>query len=697
MMIRLNKNRPLCLSVTLTITLLFSSPHLRAQPVIPFPTPKPEFTGSIHASNAAPGAIAKSASPTAARANTSVSALRSFFEAYDKNDGKRAAALQDKLSSPLDQKIAAWMMATTSTRGFSYQTLRQNQQKVANWPGQDAMRLAQERTLIKDGLGRAGVSALPSHPQTDEGKLLQVHAYLESGDKARAASLIKRYWVSENFTPQQEQQILQRYGALLGAADHKARADRLLYDERANSALRLSRYLSPSDQALVQARIAVIRGRADAGKLLAALPANAKREPGYFFANVQHLRRADKWVEAAKVMMAAPTEPRLLGDADAWWIERRLVSRKVLEVGHPKFAYHIASNHSANGDVTKVDAEFHSGWYALRFLNDPNTALKHFQAIERLSNKPLSRSRAYYWMARAYEAGGNPAQATTHYQKAAQLSYTYYGQLALRALGQNSIALPPLPATNDAKAGFEANPFVQVIRRLDEAGQSGRSGIFYRHLAQTLESPAEITLLAALAEENDLHPLALQIGKLAVARGVDVPRLAFPLGAIPENAGISKTQKALAYAIARQESAFNVAIVSRADARGLMQLLPSTAKQTARQIGVAYKPALLTRDAAYNARLGSAFLANLLERFGGSYPLAFAGYNAGPSRSQEWIARFGDPRKNAIDAIDWVEAIPFSETRNYVQRVMENYQVYRYRLEGAPLTIDRDLNTGTPS
>ena len=683
---------------SLVMLLMTSTTVSLAETLAPVPHQKPAFTDPISTQSlTSQGAVPRNFNVPSTN-GTSVQPLKSFFLAMSKKDGERAIQLKEYLSHPLDIKIAAWMMATTSTRGFSYQTLRQSQKEVAHWPGQATMALAQENTIVKARLANAHVaSALPKRPSNDEGKLLQLQSYQKTGNHNRVASLVRDYWVSENFTAAIESKILSQYGSLLNQKHHKARADRLLYDERANGALRLLPRLSKSDQALVKARVAVIRKRPNAGKLLANLPASAKREPGYFFAKVQHLRRADKWVDAAKVMMAAPTAQSQLTDPDEWWIERRIVSRKVLEAGHPKFAYRIASNHAAKRAVRKVDAEFHSGWYALRFLNNPSAALKHFKAIQQISSRPLSQSRALYWIARAYQALGDKPKAIAHYKAAGRYSHTYYGQLALQTMGHNSINLPRLPSTSHARSAFNANGFVKVIKRLNEAGQSGRTGLFYRHLAQTMTSPAEITLLASLADKHGLYPISLQIGKLAVGRGIQVQRLAFPLGAIPKSAGISNNKKALAYAIARQESAFNKAIVSHADARGLMQLLPGTAKQTARSIGISFKPELLTRDAGYNARLGTTFLSSLIERFGGSYPLAFVGYNAGPRRSDQWIARFGDPRKNAIDAIDWVEAIPFSETRNYVQRVMENYQVYRHRLENAPLTIRRDLNGGIPS
>lgn len=659
------------------------TPHL-----IPFPTPRP-------VKNDAPQ---KTSIHLGSTKTTSSVPLKAFFRAYGKKQAQASLDIKNTLHHPLDRLIAEWMVATGSGRGFSYQTLGKSAAQVKGWPGQGAMTLAQERALINAGQASGTVArALPARPVTDDGKILQIRSLLANRNKGEAAAKLRNYWVSENFTASRERHILKTFGSLLHSTHHKARADRLLYDDRASGALRLLPFINKRDHALIKARTAVIRRQKNAGQLLAKLPQHAKQNASYHFSLVQHLRRADKWVKAGKAMMSAPKDPALLVDQREWWIERRMVSRKVLEAGHPRLAYQIAADYQSSHKISQIDAEFHAGWYALRFLDTPNIALRHFNAISRMSNKPLSQSRAFYWTARAHQASGNNTKATENYRTAGRYSHTYYGQLALQALGKNSISLPNLPSTDSARAHFEERPFVRVIRRLNEVGQKGRTGIFYRHLASTLKNPAEITLLSALADKNHLYPISLQVGKLGFSKGVAVPRLAFPLGAIPKGAKISRSNKALAYAIARQESAFDITAVSRANARGLMQLLPETAKRTARSIGIPYKAEKLTRDGAYNARLGSAFLGQLIKRFGGSHVLAIAGYNAGPRRSDEWISRFGDPRKNAVDAVDWVEFIPFAETRNYVQRVMENYQVYRHRLDNAPLTIKRDLNHGQPS
>ncbi len=640
---------------------------------IPFPTAKP-------------GATSKNIEFDKSKS------FASFLNAFNQKQDNQALMLAATLTG-LDKELASWLIATDRSRSFSYETIKHHQAFVANWPGQTAMQRAQEERLIKFPSSTNLANTLSKKPFTAEGKILQIRSLFIAGRHNEARQKLSAYWLEENFSPSEESQILKDFSSHLSQVMHEKRVRRLLYDERVNAALRILNFLPAKLQALTRARIAVIRKQEQAASLLEALPQGLKKHEDYFFAKVQYLRRQDQWIESGHVMRQAPiqtTYPR------KWWIERRLVSRKVLEAGHASLAYEIAANHGARKNATIVDAEFHAGWYALRFLNAPDRALIHFKKIVSHSKRPLSQSRGLYWMARSYKAMGNNKEALAFFQRSAHYRHTYYGQLALEELGIHNLALPAISTPpQSVQQGFDQNKFVRVIKQLTAHGAKGRTGIFYRHLSQNLKHPDEIVLLARLAEKSDLHQIALQIGKTAISRGIDVPRLAFPLGAIPESINLSSDKKALAYAIARQESAFNISITSSANAKGLMQLLPSTARDTARHLNIAYHPEKLTRDAAYNAILGSAFLNQLIKRFGSSLPLAFAGYNAGPSRSQEWIKRFGDPRHNTIDAIDWVEAIPFSETRNYVQRVMENLQVYRYRLKGAHLTISKDLNGGT--
>jgi soluble lytic murein transglycosylase len=285
--------------------------------------------------------------------------------------------------------------------------------------------------------------------------------------------------------------------------------------------------------------------------------------------------------------------------------------------------------------------------------------------------------------------------ALRHYRAAAHYGGTFYGQLATQHLGQRKLAVShPRPSAQD-KARFASRELVRAIALLEASNYAWRAEIIYRELAENLNSAEELAMLAARAERQGKHTLALQIGKIGHRRGLDVDTVSWPVGAIPSNARIGDTGLALAYAIARQESAFNAAAVSPAKARGLLQLMPGTAKLMAKKVGLKYSQAKLTTDPAYNARLGAAYLSEQLDNFSNSYILTFVGYNAGPRRAREWITAYGDPRSRPIDeVVDWIERIPFTETRNYVQRVMENYQVYKSRLSKKPFDIERDLRLG---
>jgi soluble lytic murein transglycosylase len=392
-------------------------------------------------------------------------------------------------------------------------------------------------------------------------------------------------------------------------------------------------------------------------------------------------------------MLKAPRDAKSLVDPDAWWIERRVLSRELLDIGKPQIAYRLAAAHSAESSTMAVDAEFHAGWYALRALNDAATAQKHFTRIAEISSRPMSASRAYYWMGRAAEAGGG-GSAKQLYQRASYYGTSFYGQLAAAKLGNNVLSLPyPKPSAED-RARFDSREPVRAIRRLESIGYGNRAQSLYINMAQELSSVGELALLAVMAERNSNHYLSLRVGKIAAGRGLDVGAMSHPTGAIPANANIKGSGAALAYAIARQESEFNISAVSSAGARGLLQLLPGTAKGVAQRAGLAYSDKRLTTDAAYNATLGAHYLGEQIERFNGSYILTFAGYNAGPRRASEWVAKYGDPRGQNIDnVVDWIERIPYTETRNYVQRVMENYAVYKSRLYGNA-NIQQDLISG---
>ncbi len=482
------------------------------------------------------------------------------------------------------------------------------------------------------------------------------------------------------------------FSGLLTTADHRARMNYLMYRERASQAKRFSTL--GEAQSLYKAWAGVISRAKNVDALIAAVDKSWSKDPALLFIRIENLRRKQDFEAAAKLLEQMPRDRKALINGRAWWDEQRIIARGLADLGQFREAYRIVSRHAATEATDIADAEFHAGWYALRALNDPDTASRHFARILEVSNRPLSASRAWYWLGRASEASKD-GKAGQHFARAAQHSSTFYGQLAAARIDKPGIEIPyPRPSSAD-RARFEGREAIQAIARYEAAGHGWRAQSLYRALADQLDSPGELALLSARAEKSEGgHQLSLQIGKTAYARGIDVPALAFPVGVIPSSANIAGSGKALAYAIARQESAFNPAAVSPADARGLLQLLPSTAKGVAARHGIAYAPEKLTRDPGFNATLGAHYLGEQIDAFGGSYILTFIAYNAGPRKVPEWIERYGDPRGKSIDeVVDWIERIPFPETRNYVMRVMENYQVYKSRL-GQKTDILHDLRFG---
>lgn len=692
-----------CSSLAASASLLiFLSSSALAQSTLPelapLPFSRPQASSGLSAIDGAMATGSVAAFSAAGMAADLLAAdpstlLRSGLDAIASGEIGTARGVRDAIKKDtLEHRLLTWAIASSGGANLSSAEIEAAIQELASWPGLDALHANMERALNREDAGpRAVLAAMADRPpQTAEGVMILARARLAMGQVDAARMVLSPFWRTQKLSAQDEQAILREFGGLIPVFDHRFRMERMLYDERIASAERVA--VLADGRELARAFTAVARNERNAGELLDLVPED-QRSAAYIFARARHLRRTGKYSEAATVMLSAPTDASLLVDPDAWWIERRVLSREMLDLGDPKTAYKLAAAHAAESPAQAADAEFHAGWYALRGLKDAEAGARHFARIAEIAEGPISLSRAYYWLGRTAEAGG-PGDAGAHYERAAAYSTAFYGQLAAAKLGRETVLAEPPSPTEADRSTFEARDAVKAIRRLDAAGHGYRSTDLYRALSQELTSVGELALLAGMAESQGNYFLALRIGKWAAARGLDVGGLTHPVGAIPASADIASPGKALAYAIARQESEFNAGARSGAGALGLLQLLPGTARDMARKAGLSYAPARLTSDAGYNATLGARYLDEQLGRFAGSYVLTFAGYNAGPRRAQEWVERYGDPRGKDIDTVvDWIERIPFHETRSYVQRVMENYQVYKMRLSGQ-MEIATDLVSG---
>ncbi|KQV63893.1 lytic transglycosylase domain-containing protein [Rhizobium sp. Root1220] len=623
--------------------------------------------------------------------------LKTGLDALAAKNPLQAIAVRNGMRlGTLDRHILTWAIATSGQRGVPSSEIAAAAQELQGWPGLAKLRAYSERAIYDENPSSSAVLAAfgETAPETTTGAMILSRALVATGNQNQAAKYIRKVWRGEGLDKSTEDKILVEFSGLLTVADHKARMDYLMYRNRAAQAKRFGDL--GQAQSLYKAWDAVISKAPNAGTLLAAVDGRWAGDPGLLFARIEYLRKQEKYPEAATLLQKMPRDRNELVNAGEWWNEQRIISRGLVDQGQFKSAYGIVARYAATTPTDIVEAEFHAGWYALRGLQDATSAQNHFRKILDFSSGPISVSRALYWMGRAAEAGA-PGKAADFYTKAAGYPTTFYGQLAGEKLGRKTLNVSyPSPSEADRRR-YQDREAVQAIARLDAAGHGWRANGLYLALADQIKSPGELAILSAQAERSGDHHLSLQVGKIAYSRGVDVAALAFPLGVIPGSANISGSGKALAYAIARQESAFNPAAVSVADARGLLQILPGTAKAVAKRHNIAYSKDKLTADAGYNATLGAHYLGEQIDAFGGSYIMTFIAYNAGPKRVPEWIDRYGDPRGKSIDTIvDWIERIPFPETRNYVQRVMENYEVYKARL-GQPANIERDLVGGRSS
>lgn len=619
--------------------------------------------------------------------------LKAGLDALKQDDLKNARAIRDSLpKASLDRHILEWAIALSGDPAVPSREIALAAADLPGWPGLIALRRNFERALYRENPpAKDVVTAFASSlPQTPVGAALLARALVAQGNSKAAQEVLAPLWRKSVISSEDEQAILSEFGNVLTADDHFHRMSAMLYGERPASAGRVAKLANA--EPLFAAWSAAIRKDPKTATLLKAVPAENQKAAGFQFAKVLWLRKTGKLKDAAKVMAEAPAVAASLIDPDAWWNERRILARSLWDAGQGKLAYQTASMHAAQSPSAAAEAEFHAGWIALRALKDPKLAEAHFTRLLNISTTPQSLSRGYYWLGRTIAASGrDPADA---YRRAAHFGTTFYGQLAAAKTGASTLEISTPAASASELKQFETREAVSAIRRLQAAGHGTRARTIYFGLAEELASVGEIALLAGEADKIEDHFVALKVGKIAAARGLDVGALSHPLGAIPADADIAASGKALAYAIARQESEFNTGAVSKAGALGLLQLMPSTAQEVAKSKGLPFEKFKLTNDPGYNAALGAHYLGEQIDRFDGSYILTFAGYNAGPRRSQEWMKKYGDPRGKDIEfVVDWIERIPFTETRHYVQRIMENYQVYKARL-GGQVSIESDLING---
>jgi soluble lytic murein transglycosylase len=601
---------------------------------------------------------------------------REAFQAARAGDwavaGQRAEKAQDRLLA----KVLWWLNLSREGSGASFADISEFIAANPDWPSGLILRQhADEATVgVPDKTVSDWYDRFP--PVTAAGKLRQAQIWINAGRDDDGKARIRDVWINSDLSVFEEKTLLQRYHGVLREEDHVARLDRLLWDGRADAARRMSPYVNADYRALAEARLKLAHLSRGIEKALAAVPAALQNDPGLLYERMRWRNRKGHADEAVAILDHAPED---LVRPIAWAAERQSLGRYALATGDVQLAYRLAARHGLSSGPVYAELEFLAGWVALRFLHESDRAYNHFVGLYEVVKLPVSVARASYWAGRAADAMGYDQLAATWYRTAAEHLTTYYGQLAATALGETKIdrALDePTPSATESEA-FDGQELVKVLRELAEIEASEYMRPFVLRLSELAKSPGEHALVAHLALQIDRPDLAITVAKKASYAGVVLLAEGYPLSELPPGGSV---EHPLVLAMTRQESAFDRGAVSSAGALGLMQVMPATAKHIARALRLRFDKRRLTTDRHYNVTIGRAYLDGLLGDFSGSYVLAIAAYNAGPSRVRQWIRDYGDPRSKDVDVIDWIESIPIGETRNYVQRVLENLQLYRLRM-----------------
>ncbi len=599
---------------------------------------------------------------------------------HDAQEGRWSAA-QSEAGNGVAQDIVLWMYLLDGDTRAPFSQIAAFVADHPDWP--DVKRLLKvAETRLPDGISDAqALNWFAANPPVSAGGMTRyMSALLNQRQTALAVTTLKDWWVNADISAADQNDILASYGQYLGTADHVRRLQRILTDRQYDAARALAPRIGGSYPQLVEARYALQEGRDGVEAQLSRLPRDLRDDAGLLLSRVQYRRQNNLDSEAVALLDQAPPAGQTT-DPAAWWKERNIMARRMLEGGHYREAYKLASQHglpSSGQDF--ATAEFLSGWIALRYLNDPGRAFDHFEHLYNNSATPITKSRAAYWAGRASEALNGRDVAVQWYQVAARFQTAFYGQLAAQRIGLplTLIKGEKPPVSRADRSAFNNRSLVQAAALFHRAGMARERTKFLRALLDSAQSPQDYTQVSDFAVSMGQVDMALKVAKEAEKTGLYLTDYAYPT--IMQTVGDYGVDKALVHALIRQESQFDASAVSSSGALGLMQIMPATGQHTAKRNDLMHQTAWLTSNPNHNVKIGSLYIAELLDKYQGCLPLAIAAYNAGPGRVNQWINEFGDPRDQRIDMVDWIESIPVYETRNYVQRVMEGYSVYRMKL-----------------
>lgn len=615
-----------------------------------------------------------------------------------------AFAFARQSQNHLTNKTVEWLYLRREPKKAGYTRLMAFVYANPTWPKVGALRTYAERRLL---WGNAPSQALAQHfqrnkPRSPAGFAALAKLELSRGNKSAAKKALLRAWYNPKLGKETKSVILKQLRGLLSTANHERRLWILIHAQKSNEAVATAHLISKAHVKAARAAQALIRRRRNAIHLYKSVPSSLRGKLALQYALARYYRKKGKPVSALKILSRVSAKTSGTYDQAAWWVERRLIIREMVDRANARYwpqLYRQATRHGFRRGKHFEEGEFLSGWVALRKLGKPKIAVKHFLRMANGAKSRTQKSRADYWAARAYLVLGNKAKADVHFKHAARTPTLFYAQLALEALGRGRERIRLDTGHHDAATLKQMNrlELIRAVRLLHRAGGDRETGAFIWPIARALKSKSQASAAADILHSHGGPHMALRLAKAAGAFGYDIDNWGYPVRAMPKIRRIGKpVETAVIMGISRQESEFNATARSYVGARGLMQLMPGTAKMVARKYKLRHSTGKLTAQPAYNAMLGAALLGDLIHQFNGSYILTFVGYNAGPGRSRQWVRKYGDPRGGRTDPIDWIESIPYTETRKYVQKVMQNVHIYRSRLNPRAMTeMSRDLARGT--
>ncbi len=571
---------------------------------------------------------------------------------------------------PLTTAVVTWMDLKREGGAQGFAAYKNFISERSHWPWMFALRNQAENLIDDTVTDREVINWCKTYPpKTLKANLRYIEALSKLGDK-RAVEVIRSVWINRGFTQADEEAFLRKYGKQLRSQDHKARARERLKAEQVAQAKRMLRFLNRQDKLWANIRLALLTNAPKVSRMLTALPKQLASEIGIIYEQIRALRKRD---DLSAIDLFLRKVPHSITKADFWWKERNYLAREALNKSKPELAYRMMRDHQFSSGESFFEAEWFLGWVSLEFLQKPKQAITHFQRLYTKSTTTVSKSKAAYWYGRAYESLGQQDKAKQWYAVSAESSTTYYGQLASQKLGKPAT----IKLVRDHKIveseEFSQKEFVKISRLLAAAGNAQEALPFLYLLGERAKTKEERLLVLNLVRE------VLPSFAVRAAKALDRIEPVLLAWAYPTPWG---EKDALLLALIRQESSFDPGVVSPAGAVGLAQLMPATAREIAKELQIEFSQGKLVSDPGYNIKLGKQYIANKLANFDNAKLLAIASYNAGERPVREWIRRNGDPRDNGVDQVNWIELIPYPETRTYVQRVLANLYVYTDLLVG---------------